>query len=223
MAGVRDEAAINFWYYLLRAAEFGDKLSFFDSGGVIGSGRVSGEFMLEDGTLHFAEDGGAQYRVRWEGFQRGESAASQSLPQDWSLAKSEGQRFRTEQQLRGYVNGPNSLTDPDYYELSVGGYFGIGGSVSAKLDRFGKLHFGLQGGIGLGKWGGSFMAGKLMQSAAADPGQIALAVDGWGMGLQGGNWVGGALPAVSSGPQPVQFGFSTPGFAIAGGYTWQVP
>ncbi len=217
--GVRDETATSFWYYILRAAEFGDKLSF----AVYGSDRIVGEFVLEDGALQFSSDGGPKYRVAWEGFRMGESAISQFLPQQWTLTKDDDQIFRTEQQLRTYVNGPSSLTDPDYYELSIGGYFGVGGNVSIKHDRFGKSHFGVQGGVGFGRWGGSFMAGKLLQSATADPGQIALAVDGWGASFQGGYWVGGALPIVNSGPQPVQFGFSSPGFAMAGGYTWQIP
>jgi len=182
---------------------------------------VTGEFKVAEKQLVFAVEG-SDYRVRWEGFQSGENTG-QYLPHEWRLTKPGGQTYSWEQQLRKYVNGPNSLTDPDYYDISVGGYYGLGGNVSAKRDRFGKYHLGIQVGVGFGKLGGSVEAGKLLQSSTADPGQIALSVDGWGMGFQGGYWFGGGgLPIVNSGPQPVQWGFSTPGISFAVGYTWRI-
>ena len=221
LESVRDEPAISFWYYLLRAAEFGDKLAIFNFGAAAESGWVTGEFKVAEEQLVFAV-GGSDYRVRWEGFQGGENAG-QYLPHEWRLTKPGSQTYSWEQQLRKYVNGPNSLTDPDYYEGTLGGYYGLGGNVTAKWDRFKKWHFGIQAGVGFGKLGFSLTAGKLLQDSTADPGQISLAVDGWGLGFQGGYGVGGALPIVNEGPQPVQFGVSTPGISFAGGYTWPWP
>ncbi len=216
LAGTRDDPRTSWWYYLLRAAEFGDNLSFY----AFHLGDREGRFVLNDNQLQFENVEGPTYLVKWDGFQSGDQAVSQRLPLYWKLHKPTGQTLSTEQQLRTYVNGPNDYMNPDYLEFSVGGYSGIGGNFSVKRDRFGKWYTSLQAGFGLGNWGLSLTAGKLIQSSQADAAQIKHVSEGWGMGFSAAYCLAVSVPVVNEGPQPVQVGFSTPGIAYTFGYSW---
>ncbi len=212
LRSTRDTPETAYWYYLLRAAEVGDTVRF--------SGEykdVTGKIVVEEGKLWIAGDNGRKYGIGWEG---PGGIGSGIIPQTCRLTKPDGTTLNSEAQLRRYVNGPHSLLEADYLEASLGGYWGVGGHVSVKHDRYGTWHVGLNVGVSIGKWGGSIEGGNLIQDSPPDPGQIAHALDGWGMSFQGGFHIGGALPVVNDGPQPVQLGYSSPGLALTVSYTW---
>jgi RHS repeat-associated protein len=212
LRSTRDTPETAYWYYLLRAAEIGDTVRF---GGE--RGDVTGQIIVEDERLWVAGDNGIRYSVSWHGLGGIGSGIS---PQSARLTKADGATLNTEAQLRRHVNGPHSLLEADYVEASLGGYWGVGGHVSVKHDRYGTWHLSLNAGVGIGKLGWSIEGGNLIQDSPPDPGQIAHALDGWGMSFQGGFHLGGALPVVNTGPQPVQLGYSTPGLALVVSYTW---
>ncbi len=210
---MRDRPETAYWYYLLRAAELGDTVKFWG----YEQGNVTGQIIAQDGKLWIAGSDGGKYSIGWEGIG---GAGSGIIPQTSQLTKANGVAFHTQTQLRRYVNGPRSALDVDYGELAVGGYWGVGFHVSVKRDRYQDWHLGINGGLGVGKFGLSLEAGYLMQDSPPDPGQLSQALDGWGVGAQAGAWLGGAVSTVNSGPLPVQVGFSTPGAALTVSYTW---
>ena len=147
LRSTRDTPETAYWYYLLRAAEIGDTVRF---GGE--RGDVTGQIIVEDEKLWVAGNNGIKYGVGWEGLGGIGSGISR---QGVRLTKAEGTTFNTEEQLRRYTNGPHSLLEADYVEATFGGYWGVGGHVSVKRDRYGTWHLGLNGGAGIGKLGWS--------------------------------------------------------------------
>jgi len=224
VAGTRDHPApgspIAAWYYLLRAAEFGDTVSFEMEGN-----WLTGQFHLGNGGLQFTAAGGREYQATYAGFRSGGSDSS-FLPIQTSLEKSDGATLRGLEQYRRYVRraetGDHPLTEADYCNFSFGGYFILGGHVSVKRDRYERWYIGLNVGLGVGKFGFSITQGNLVQDYSPDPGQLTQTIAGWGVSLQGGYHSGGGISVVDIGPTPVEYGYSSPGISGSVGCTWRV-
>jgi RHS repeat-associated protein len=218
------------WYWALRAAEEGDWLetwwSFwhgFHSSGMV---KARGQFRVADGMLLLTLESGPSYRVRFWGLQGLENPEIRAYPSGLALEKPEGVRLYGVESLRRYVRqaegGEHPITEGDYWEVTAGGYFGIGGHISARRDRFGRIYVGLNVGLGGGKWGFSIAQGHLVQDYDPDPAQLDRVLGGWQVAIQGGYYAGGSISAVDFGPIPVQYGFTWPGWAFSLGYAWRV-
>jgi YD repeat-containing protein len=136
------------WYWALRAAEEGDWLetwwSFwhgFHSSGMV---KARGQFRVADGMLLLTLESGPSYRVRFWGLQGLENPEIRAYPSGLALEKPEGVRLYGVESLRRYVRqaegGEHPITEGDYWEVTAGGYFGIGGHISARRDRFGRIY-----------------------------------------------------------------------------------
>jgi len=219
------------WYWALRAAEEGDWLetwwSFwhgFHSSGMV---KARGQFRVADGMLLLTLESGPSYRVRFWGLQGLENPEIRAYPSGLALEKPEGVRLYGVESLRRYVRqaegGEHPITEGDYWEVTAGGYFGIGGHISARRDRFGRIYVGLNVGLGGGKWGFSIAQGHLVQDYDPDPPQLDRVLGGWQVAIQGGYYAGGSISAVDFGPVPVQYGLVIPpGLAFSIGYSWQL-
>jgi len=219
------------WYWALRAAEEGDWLetwwSFwhgFHSSGMV---KARGQFRVADGMLLLTLESGPSYRVRFWGLQGLENPEIRAYPSGLALEKPEGVRLYGVESLRRYVRqaegGEHPITEGDYWEVTAGGYFGIGGHISARRDRFGRIYVGLNVGLGGGKWGFSIAQGHLVQDYDPDPAQLDRVLGGWQVAIQGGYYAGGSISAVDFGPVPVQYGLVIPpGLAFSIGYSWQL-
>ena len=219
------------WYWALRAAEEGDWLetwwSFwhgFHSSGMV---KARGQFRVADGMLLLTLESGPSYRVRFWGLQSLENPEVQAYPSGLALEKPEGVRLYGVESLRRYVRqaegGEHPITEEDYWEVTAGGYFGIGGHISARRDRFGRIYVGLNVGLGGGKWDFSIAQGHLVQDYDPDPPQLDRVLGGWQVAIQGGYYAGGSISAVDFGPVPVQYGLVIPpGLAFSIGYSWQL-
>ena len=221
MAGTRDHPSLFWWYYLLRAAEFGDKVT-FSFIQPMGVHQVTGEFREQEGRLFFVSNR-AEFLVTFGGLRVGDTAV---LPIFECLEKSEGVVLRSGEALRRYVQirtgGRHPLTEGDYWEVTVGGYFGFGGYISVKRDRFGRIYVGGGVGIGVGRWGGSVIQGHLLQDYDPNQGQLKWALTGSQVALQVGYYIGGGISPTDLGSLPMQYGFSWPGFSLSIGYSWQI-
>ena len=230
MAGCReDEFGYAAWYWTLRAAEEGDWLkawfSFRSKGRSGGMTEERGQFQAAQGMLLLVLESGASYRVYYGGLRGIENPDIYVHLSRIVLEKSGTQLWGVES-LRRYVQGTRSVlqavTDPDFYEVNLGWYHGVGGHIAAKGDRFGRFYLGLSVGLGIGRGAVSVTQGNLWQDYVPDPGQVHRAIGGWGVNLQGGYLIGGGVSFPDIGPISVQYGFSLPGLVFSLSYSWQV-
>jgi len=218
------------WYWVLRAAEEGDWIEAwwgfwrgFESGGMV---KARGQFRVRQGMLLLILESGASYQVYYGGLRGLEKPEVTAHPMGLTLEKPGSVRVGGVESLRRHVRriegGEHPIYEGDYWEVSVGGYFGFGGHFSARVDRFGRIYAGLNVGLGGGRVGGSITQGHLLQDYDPDPAQLDRALGGFQVALQGGYYVGGSISATDLGPIPVQYGFATRGIALSFGYTWRV-
>ncbi len=226
-----DERGCAMWYWALRAAEEGDWLEAwwgfwhgFKSGGMV---KARGQFRINEGVLLLTLESGASYRVYYGGLQGLENPEVVAYPMGLTLEKSGGVQLWDVESLRRYVRriegGEHPIYEGDYWEGTIGGYFGVGGHLSGKLDRFGRVYVGFSIGLGGGKMGVSVTQGHLMQDYDPDPAQLERVLGGWQVTLQGGAFLGGSVSSVDLGPIPVQYGLTLPlGWAFSFGYSWRL-
>ncbi len=225
-----DEFGCAAWYWALRAAEEGDWLEAWGSINtwlrIGGSVEYRGRFGVGEGMLVLTLESGKQYQVFFGGLRDLDNPEVYLSVQNPLLEKPGDVRLQGVESLRRYVRqaegGAHPMTEGDYWEGTIGGYFGIGGHISGRRDRFGRIYVGLNVGLGVGRWGFGITQGNLVQDYDPDPAQLNRALGGFQMALQGGYYVGGSISAVDFGPIPVQYGFSWPGLALSFGYAWRV-
>ncbi|WP_347243018.1 hypothetical protein, partial [Thermogutta sp.] len=157
-----DEFGCASWYWALRAAEEGDWLEAWGSINTwlrIGdSVEYRGRFGVGQGMLLLTLESGKQYRVFFGGLRDLENPNVYLSVHNPLVEKPGDVRLQGVESLRRYVRqaegGAHPITEGDYWESTIGGYFGIGGHVSGKVDRLGRIYVGLNVGLG----GGSISA-----------------------------------------------------------------
>lgn len=181
---------------------------------------------MGQGMLLLTMESGKQYQVFFGGLRDLGNPDVYLSVHSPTLEKPGDVRLRGVDSLRRYVRqaegGAHPITEGDYWEGTIGGYFGVGGHISGRIDRFGRIYIGLNVGLGVGKGGGSITQGHLLQDYDPDQAQLDRALSGWQVSLQGGYYLGGGISVVDFGPIPVQYGFTTRGLALSLGYAWRV-
>jgi hypothetical protein len=135
LAGTRDNINSAIWYWILRAADIGDTISV---------GKLSGQLKAGEGMLLWEADDGSQYKVGYAGLKNLDNADDLIWGQFAELTKSDGTHFETVEQARSYVQPsrpePESI-NTDWVQFDLAYFSGIGGGVSWRWDRYGKVYF----------------------------------------------------------------------------------
>ncbi len=151
-----DEFGCAAWYWALRAAEEGDWLEAWGSINtwlrIGGSVEYRGRFGVGEGMLVLTLESGKQYQVFFGGLRDLDNPEVYLSVQNPLLEKPGDVRLQGVESLRRYVRqaegGAHPMTEGDYWEGTIGGYFGIGGHISGRRDRFGRIYVGLNVGWG---------------------------------------------------------------------------
>ena len=189
------------WYWLLRAADDGDKLSlpvteWKGLNSVGGSANLEGYLESGDGALMFTTSDGLKYRVSWFGL-----ADTQDPTHGFNfltggqLTKSDGTPLDNVNAAKKYVLGKPRVADFGI-PVSVSAYAGLGGGVTVKVDRFGRVYLTVSGGVGIGGKGASCGFGGYTTDYQMDKDELGNTMNGVSLSANGGfvNVVGVSAP-----------------------------